>query len=267
VHSEHGWDVDDLGGVNRNKQRLRRFYGMGVHRFIALSKAIEAYLVEAVGLPRDRVQRICNGVDTQRFTPAPAPPEGWPYRRGEHFVIGSVGRMQAVKDPLNLVEAFLRLRQLCPAEAARLRLVMLGGGPLLEAARQRLGEAGAAEQAWLPGDRSDVAGLLPQFDVFALTSLAEGISNTVLEAMACGLPVAATAVGGNVELVQDRVTGRLLPPGDSAALALVLKELLEQPERTQGWSRAARQAALEQFSMEGMLAAYARVYDGREQKQ
>jgi len=140
--------------------------------------------------------------------------------------------------------------------------VMLGGGPLLEAARQRLADAGAAEQAWLPGDRSDVAQLLPQFDVFALTSLAEGISNTVLEALACGLPVVATAVGGNVELVDDGATGRLLPAGDSAGLAAALRELLEQPERRQAWGRAARQAALDRFSMDGMLAAYAGVYDG-----
>ncbi|WP_348063383.1 TIGR03088 family PEP-CTERM/XrtA system glycosyltransferase [Roseateles sp.] len=265
VHSEHGWDVDDLGGVSRRNQRLRRFYGMGVHRFIALSKAIEAYLTGPVGFARERVLRICNGVDTQRFTPAPAAPQAWPYRRGEHFVIGSVGRMQAVKDPLNLVEAFLRLRRLCPAEAPQLRLVMIGGGPLLEAARERLAQGGAAEQAWLPGDRSDVAQLLPQFDVFSLTSLAEGISNTVLEAMACGLPVVATAVGGNVELVQDGVTGRLLPPRDDAALAAALQDLLQHPDRRHAWGRAARQAALEGFSMDGMLAAYANVYDAREQ--
>ena len=264
VHSEHGWDTDDLGGVSRSKQRLRRVYGVGTHRFVALSKAIETYLTGPVGFAPGRVRRICNGVDTQRFAPSGVAPPDWPYRRGEHLVIGAVGRMQAVKDPLMLVEAFVRLRELCPADWPRLRLVMLGGGPLLEAAQQRLAGAGALEQAWLPGDRSDVAQLLPQFDVFALTSLAEGISNTVLEAMACGLPVLATAVGGNVELVEDGVTGRLLAPRDGAALVTALREVLGQPERRLAWGRAARQAALEQFSMDRMLAAYARVYEGRE---
>jgi sugar transferase (PEP-CTERM/EpsH1 system associated) len=264
VHSEHGWDVHDLGGVSRTNQRLRRVYGRGTHRFVALSKAIEDYLTGPVGFPAKRVQRICNGVDTQRFTPVADAPAAWPYRRGEHFVIGFVGRMQSIKDPLNLVEAFLRLRELCPAERSRLRLVMLGGGALLEAARQRLIEAGAADQAWLPGDRSDVAQLLPQFDVFALTSLEEGISNTVLEAMACGLPVLATAVGGNVELVDDGVTGRLLPTRDPDAFASALRDLLEHPERCQAWGRAARNQALERFSMDRMLAAYASIYDSRE---
>ncbi|RZL34032.1 MAG: sugar transferase [Rubrivivax sp.] len=170
VHSEHGWDVNDLGGVSRTNQRLRRLYGVRTHRFVALSRAIETYLTGPVGLAPQRVLRICNGVDTQRFAPATDVPPAWPYRRGEHLVIGAVGRMQAVKDPLNLVDAFLRLRELCPVAWPRLRLAMLGGGPLLDAARERLAQAGAADQAWLPGDRSDVAELLPHFDIFALPS-------------------------------------------------------------------------------------------------
>ncbi|PTT90415.1 sugar transferase, partial [Pelomonas sp. HMWF004] len=96
VHSEHGWDTNDLDGVSRANQRLRRIYGLGAHRFVALSKAIETYLTGPVGFARERVQRICNGVDTQRFAPATTVPEAWPYRRGEHLVIGAVGRMQAV---------------------------------------------------------------------------------------------------------------------------------------------------------------------------
>lgn len=260
VHSEHGWDVNDLGGVSRTNQRLRRAYGPGVHRFVALSKAIEAYLTGPVGFAPERVLRICNGVDTTRFKPSADVPEAWPFRRGEHLVVGAVGRMQAVKDPLNLVDAFLRLRALCPADWPRLRLAMLGGGPLLEEARQRLSDAGVADKAWLPGDRSDVAALMPQFDVFALPSQAEGISNTLLEAMACGCAPVVTAVGGSPELVEDGGNGLLVPPSDSEALARALSRVLSDEALRHRLARASLLRANEEFSLQGMVSAYGSLY-------
>ncbi|KQW43799.1 hypothetical protein ASD88_14000 [Pelomonas sp. Root662] len=261
VHSEHGWDTNDLGGANRSNQRLRRIYGMGTHRFVALSRAIETYLTGAVGFAPARVQRICNGVDTQRFAPTSSAPEAWPFRRGEHLVIGAVGRMQAVKDPLNLVDAFLRLRELCPADWPRLRLVMLGGGPLLDAARERLSEAGTATQAWLPGDRSDVAELLPHFDIFALPSQAEGISNTLLEAMACGCAPVATDVGGNPELVKNGVNGLLVPSGDPGELARALSRVVADVELRNTLAQRSLARARAEFSLDGMVKAYGSLYE------
>lgn len=260
VHSEHGWDTNDLGGVSRANQRLRRLYGVGTHRFVALSKAIETYLTGPVGFAPGRVRRICNGVDTRRFAPTEDVPAAWPYRRGEHIVIGAVGRMQAVKDPLNLVNAFVRLRDRCPADWPRLRLVMLGGGPLLEAARERLVQSGAADQAWLPGDRSDVAQLLPQFDIFALPSQAEGISNTLLEAMACGCAPVATDVGGNPELVKEGVNGLLVPPRDDDALSAALARLVDAPALCRFLARASLDRVRAEFSLEGMVDAYGALY-------
>ncbi len=262
IHSEHGWDMDDLGGVSRRNQLIRRVYGTPTHRFVALSRAIETYLTGPVGFSVKRVQRICNGVDTHRFAPATDVPEAWPFRRGEHLVIGAVGRMQTVKDPLNLVEAFLRLRELCPQAWPRLRLAMLGGGPLLETARERLARAGAAKQTWLPGDRSDVASLLPQVDIFALPSQAEGISNTLLEAMACGCAPVATDVGGNAELVQDGVNGLLVPAADADALAAALARLVNDARLRETLAAASLQRARTEFSLEGMLSSYAQLYAG-----
>lgn len=261
IHSEHGWDMDDLGGVSRSNQRLRRVYGLGVHRFVALSKAIQTYLTGPVGFAHERVLRICNGVDTQRFAPSAAdPPEAWPYRRGEHLIVGAVGRMQAVKDPLNLIEAFLHLRELCPAHWSQLRLVMLGGGPLLDDARGRLDEAGAGGQAWLPGDRNDVAAMLPYFDIFALPSQAEGISNTLLEAMASGCAPVASDVGGNPELINHGRTGLLVPARDSRALGVALARLINDPLQRRRFASASLALAHTEFSLASMIAAYGRVY-------
>lgn len=263
VHSEHGWEVNDLGGVNRAHRLLRRVYGPCVHRFVALSRAIEDYLTGPVGISRERVLRICNGVDTVRFAPAGREsPAVWPFLKGEHLVIGAVGRMQAVKDPLNLVEAFLRLRARCPAAWPRLRLAMLGGGALLETARSRLAQAGAADQVWLPGDRSDVCALLPQFDIFALPSLAEGISNTALEAMACGCALVLTEVGGNPELVESGVHGLLVPPQNPDVLADALARLVEDATLRERLGAAALSRVRAEFSLDGMVAAYGRLYAG-----
>ncbi|MDY0747240.1 TIGR03088 family PEP-CTERM/XrtA system glycosyltransferase [Paucibacter sp. R3-3] len=264
IHSEHGWDMGDLGGTNRTNQRLRRVYGFKTHRFVALSKAIEAYLTGPVGFAPERVLRICNGVDTQRFMPTASVSDSWPYRRNEHIVIGAVGRMEAVKDPLNLVEAFLSLRELCPADWPRLRLVMLGGGPLLAAARDRLIQAGAADQSWLPGNRSDVAALLPQFDLFVLPSQAEGISNTLLEAMACGCAPVATDVGGNPELIEHEINGLLTPAQDSTALAIALARIVTKPVLRRQFADASLARAREQFSLRGMVSAYGQLYASSE---
>jgi glycosyltransferase involved in cell wall biosynthesis len=112
----------------------------------------------------------------------------------------------------------------------------------------------------LTGARDDVPDLMRRFSVFVLPSLAEGISNTILEAMASGLPVIATAVGGNDELVVDGETGYLVPPGDPAAIASRLAHYLRHPDVAVRHGRAARERVLREFSLETMVAGYRRLY-------
>jgi len=177
------------------------------------------------------------------------------------FVIGSVGRMQGVKDPLTLARAFVRLLQAVPGAQQKLRLVMIGDGPLRERARMLLAEAGAGEYAWLPGGRNDIARIMRSFDLFVLPSLAEGISNTILEAMATGLPVLATAVGGNPELVQVGVTGTLVPRNDPESMASAMRAYAESPELCRRHGTEARRTIERKFGMEAMVDAYTTIYD------
>jgi glycosyltransferase involved in cell wall biosynthesis len=123
-----------------------------------------------------------------------------------------------------------------------------------------LAESGNASVAWLPGSRDDVAALMRAMDVFVLGSLREGISNTVLEAMASGLPVVASAVGGNLELIQNQTTGVLTPPGDSAAIAQVLLHYAREPQRRLEHGRQARERAEREYSLRRMLADYENLY-------
>ena len=264
IHGEHGRDADDPDGSRRRYQWLRRAYRPFVHRYVALSADLERYLEDKVGVPQQRIAQIYNGVDVRRFARADgervAPP-GCPFVEPSLFVVGTVGRMQTVKAQPLLAQAFVRALQLQPALRERLRLVMVGDGPLRAEAQAVLDAAGVGSLAWLPGERSDVPDVMRGLDCFALPSLAEGISNTILEAMASGLPVVVTRVGGNGELVVDGRTGKLVPPGDVDALAAALAGMAADPAAAAAMGRVGRERVVQHFSLSAMVTAYQALYD------
>jgi sugar transferase (PEP-CTERM/EpsH1 system associated) len=264
IHGEHGRDVDDLDGNNTRRQIVRRIFKPFVHRYITVSRDLGTYLQQKVGVPAARIAQIYNGVDSERFHPAGERREEVPcagFAGPENFVIGTVGRMQDVKDQLTLARAFVRLMQGYPGAEQRLRLVMIGGGPLREKVRALLANAGFEQCAWLPGERNDVARIMRSFDLFVLPSLAEGISNTILEAMASGLPVLATAVGGNPELIEAGVTGTLVPRNDAESMARAMRAYVESAELCKRHGSEARREVERRFGMEAMVNAYVAVYD------
>jgi sugar transferase (PEP-CTERM/EpsH1 system associated) len=266
IHGEHGRDVGDLDGSNRAYQRVRRFYRPFVNRYIALSRDLAAYLREAVFVPAERITQAYNGVDTQRFHPSergamPETIEGCPFDPSRHWIVGTVGRMAEVKDQPLLARAFIETCRRAPELRQRLRLVMVGDGPLRATAQALLSEAGLSELAWLPGERTDIPAVMRGLHAFVLPSLAEGISNTILEAMASGLAVLATEVGGNADLVQAGVTGLLVPPARVEPMTEALMGLAGDPERTQAFGRAGRERVEQQFSMAAMVRTYQGVYD------
>jgi len=263
IHGEHGRDVEDLDGTSVRHQRIRRLYRPFVHQYIALSRELQAYLAQKVHVPSARIAQVYNGVDIERFHPRPATAgrlEGCPFGSPEHFVVGTVGRMQTVKDQTLLARAFVLALQRQPSLRSRLRLVMVGDGPLRAQSQALLAEAGVAELAWLPGERADVPDVMRAFDAFALPSLAEGISNTILEAMACQLPVIATRVGGNAELLEQGVTGLLVPSTQPDAMAEALVTLAADPSRALAMGLAGRQRCTRLFSLQSMVGAYDALY-------
>lgn len=264
IHGEHGRDVGDLDGSNRKYQWVRRFYRPFVSHWVALSRDLEQYLIRRVGVPPQRIAQLYNGVDADRFRPAEQTADmaaDCPFRRPDHWLVGTVGRMQTVKDQTLLARAFVLLLERHPELRSRVRLVMIGEGPLRAESLAILEQAGAADMAWLPGERNDIPELLRSLDCFVLPSLAEGISNTILEAMASGLPVIATRVGGNPELVREGGTGVLVPPADAEAMAEAIARYAFAPTTAAECGRQARAEALGRFSMESMEAAYRGLYD------
>jgi sugar transferase (PEP-CTERM/EpsH1 system associated) len=264
VHGEHGRDVYDLDGSNPRYLALRRLLRPFIHRYITVSRDLESWLREVVGIPGERVKQIYNGVDRETFHPRAGHrpcllPAGFLPEGG--LVIGSVGRLVEVKDQRTLLQALGTLFERQPALRQEVRLVLVGDGPLRGDLAQQAAQLGIADQLWLAGDRDDVADLLREMDVFVLPSLAEGISNTVLEAMASGLPVLATATGGNPELVEDGVNGRLFAVGDADALAEQLAELIADPARRRAMGERSRQRVDTQFNWSRAVEEYLSVYD------
>jgi len=264
VHGEHGWDVGDVDGTARRPALLRRLHAPLVDRFITVSKDLERYLVKRIGIAPARITQIYNGVDTTVFTPLDArtraalPPGFAPEGT---LVVGTVGRVQPLKDHATLLRAFAALAASAPAIAAKTRLVIVGDGPSLAELRALAATLSVDAATWFAGNQNDVPALMRAFDVFALPSRNEGISNTILEAMATGVPVVASAVGGNVELVDDDATGMLFPAGDAAALARALERYLADAALRAAHGRGARAIATERFSLPAMVAGYQGVYE------
>jgi sugar transferase (PEP-CTERM/EpsH1 system associated) len=262
VHGEHGRDVFDLEGKNWKYNLMRRAIRPLVHQYITVSRDLAGWLQTSVHVASQRLTQIYNGVDSDKFHPrSESRPEVGPagFLDGAGCVIGSVGRMAAVKDYPTLVRGFI---QACGhGEAADgLRLLLVGDGPARPECQALLDQAGMASRAWLAGNRDDTAELMRAMDVFVLPSLGEGISNTILEAMSTGLPVVATAVGGNPELVKACESGSLFQPGACEDLARTLLDYAADPARIAREGGAARARIERDFSLERMVAGYLGVY-------
>jgi sugar transferase (PEP-CTERM/EpsH1 system associated) len=269
VHGEHGWEASDPQGLSPKGLRIRRACRPVIHRYVPMSQDIARWLERSVGVPRGKIRQLYSGVDVERFTPTPAtagegggegtvpsPPPS-PTAVGEGVRIGTIGRLDPVKNQAALIEAFATLKTSHP----HLRLVIVGDGPLRESLQQHAADLGVADAVTFTGARSDTPDLLRSFDVFVLPSINEGISNTILEAMASGLPVVADRVGGNPELVADGLTGALYEGADPATLAAALRPYVTDSGLRRAHGEAARARVVQNFGLDSMVARYLALYD------
>jgi glycosyltransferase involved in cell wall biosynthesis len=237
--------------------------GQAIHRYAfrhgVTPVAIAGELARSVRALYDvEPETIPNGVDAAAFH---RPEARLPWRQANGFqpddiLILSAARLDPQKNPLALLEAFA----LAAAGESRCRLLLAGGGSLLEAARERAARLGVAGSVHFLGVREDMPELLNACDIFALASDWEGHPLSVMEAMAAGLPVAATAAGGVPEIVEDGATGLLVPPGDIASFAAALQCLVRNPLRRRELGGAAR-AASARFDSSAMASAYSALFE------
>ncbi|HSG51397.1 MAG TPA: glycosyltransferase, partial [Rheinheimera sp.] len=261
LHGEHGWDSSDIGGSNKKNRLIRRLFKPFVHSYICLSSESERYLSDIIRVKPSKIHRICNGVDTDKY--ANATPAKLPLADGNQTLLfGTVGRLATVKNQALLLRSFALLLKQEPSFKHRCILALIGDGPCRQDLEKLAAELGISDHVIFTGNRADIPELMQRLDVFILPSLAEGISNTILEAMASGTPVIATDVGGNADLLPvSQLTTNLVPSNEPEAMMLAMQRYLEQPTLLAQDAAIVEKHCQQNFSLDTMVNKYRKLYE------
>ena len=239
------------------RRRVLRYLQRHSSMVLANAQAIRDGLISEDHLPAGKVGVIYNGVDLDRFHNAKVERESLFPGMTERKLIVHVGNMNSdVKGHPVLIAAAAKIAEL-HSEAL---FVLVGDGPMRAEFENQTESAGVKQSVLFLGRRSDVPQILGACDIAVLPSLAEGLPNAVLEYLAAGLPVVATALGGNLEVIQDGVSGVLIPPHDSVALAAVLVRLLDDPDLASRLAKAGYEHVTSSFSFDRLVAETDQLY-------
>jgi glycosyltransferase involved in cell wall biosynthesis len=255
VHHEDGFNEDEARGLKGRRNLYRRLGLSAAHRLVVPSKRLETIARAIWAQPAEKVERIPNGIPLDRFSLAPEEDAipGLVRAEGE-VVIGTVAGLRAVKNLPRLVRAFAAMR------FRNARLVIVGEGPESERIMAEARARGVADRVLLPGFIADPARYVGHFNIFALSSDSEQFPISLVEAMAAGLPAAATAVGDIPSMVSEDNRPLIVEVEDEAALALALDSLAERPDLRRSIGRANREKAQAEYDEHGMIERYARLY-------
>jgi sugar transferase (PEP-CTERM/EpsH1 system associated) len=258
LFTEHGRTFPDFRRPKRvlvNRLLLERR-----DRVVAVGKSVREALLRFEGIPKERVTVIYNGMNTAAYAPGVHDRNAVRAELGvgaEDLVILQVARLDPIKDHATA----LRTLEHVVWHHKHARLVLVGEGPELGNIQNLIRERGLETSVRVLGLRKDIPRLMRAADIFLLTSLSEGIPLTLIEAMAAGLPIVATQVGGVPELVEEGITGLLAPVADDAYLADCILRLARNPQLCEQMGELARQAAGRYFSESQMHAHYHHLYE------
>jgi glycosyltransferase involved in cell wall biosynthesis len=258
VHTVHSLAQREVGvRVGAWVRTLAFRYRLGGVVPVAVADEVRASIQQLYGYPDPPL--IPNGIPTDEYAPDPDIRAQWRQAHGiepHATMLVHVGRFAPPKNHALLVEAFAQVRADAP-----LYLLLVGGGELEDAVREQVAGLGLESRVRFLGTRADVADILRASDVFVLSSRVEGNPMSVMEAMAAGLPVVSTAVGGVPELVREGVTGLLVPSEDAGALAQAMQALVDDSVRRQAMGAAARQHAVAHFDIRHTVRMYEELYE------
>jgi L-malate glycosyltransferase len=252
IHGEHG-----TLQLQSHQKRLQRLVWSRVDQVLSVSARLTDRMAHETGFPVARIQTITNGVDCPRFARVTRRKarEALNLPAGA-IVIGTIGRLVPVKDHASLLKAVSLLGE----RGLRPIVLVAGEGPLRDQLLEQARALGLQSQLRLLGHRPDVETILAALDLFVLSSISEGLPNTVLEAMAARLPVVSTQVGGAGEVVDDGVTGLLVPSQSADQLARAMAALIDDPERRASMAAAGRQRVTTMFSLSETVRRYHELY-------
>jgi sugar transferase (PEP-CTERM/EpsH1 system associated) len=252
IHAEHGRDVSDPQGLNTKHNVLRRLVSSLIDFIVPVSTDLQQWLYHTVGIKPRKVVLIRNGIDIQLY-----------HRDGnksECLRFIHVARLNPVKNQLGLIEAFASFVNVAALTSQQASLTIVGDGELMEKLVCRTQQLGMTDHIVFTGARFDIPTLLANADVFVLSSIAEGIPMTVLEAMAAKLPVISTSVGGLPELITDHENGLLVDAQNQEQLSAAMKTYAENRDLVEKHGHEAYQFVDKNFSETAMVSAYLQLY-------
>jgi len=227
-------------------------------RWVAVSDELRGIMIHKVKFPKRKMRLILNGVNMETFAPRPKPET---LLREFHIpenakVVGTVGRLEKIKDQASLIAALDLVRKQLPNTI----LMLVGGGALEEQLKDQVTTLGLGNSVIFTGKRTDIPDVLNLFDLFVLSSLSEGTSVSLLEAMASGLPAVVTNVGGNPEIVDHGTNGLLINVGDPRGLSDALLKLLADDAQRASMARSAREKIGREYGLDRMVSQYERLF-------
>lgn len=256
IYTEHGRDYSS-GWKTR---LLHRVLARMVHRVVVLHDRARGYLSRDEGVPLGRIVKVYNGIEP----PAAADQTPRDKVRGRLGIAADtpVVTIVARLDPIKNIPCLLRAMDKVVQQRPDGLLLVVGDGPLRNALAEQAADLGIGPRVRFLGTRHDVPALLEASDLLVLPSFSEGLSMTLIEGGAAGLPLIASDVGGNNELVQDGVNGLLVPVDDSDALASAITRIIAEPARAAAFGKASRQRFERFFEARTMVARYQALYSG-----
>jgi len=260
IHTQHGLEKNDQETICRRyfRNKARRFFSGFSDSIVAVSEATRSFICQEWKVRKEKVSLIYNGVSpiSQDLSARQE------IRRelaidNESILIGSVGRLMPVKNYQCLIRAFAELAH----KGLNVRLALVGDGGQRDDLERMTKQMGVNEKTFFLGFRSDVHRFLQAFDIFVLSSFSEGVSLALLEAMSAALPVVATEVGGNQEVVQQSETGFLVPSDHYKALAAALETLIKGNNLITIMGRNGKERVNQLFSFNKMITAHTALYE------
>jgi len=255
IHAERGTIEDKKRNIV-----LQRFLWGFANQVLSVSEVHRKRVTDVIGFPQEQIKTIVNGVDTERFFPNSETKQDIRKKLGlkkNSLCIGTVGSLRPVKNHLLLINA---CKTILPY-FDQVEVLIVGEGPLETQLRQEVETLGFSKKIHFAGGQSNIPEILNALDIFVLSSLREGMPNAVLEAMACGVPVVATAVGGVPEIIDSPQVGIVINSLDEVALASALRALLENEDKRIEIGLRGRERVVKHFSLKKMINQYHLLYD------
>ncbi|MCE0493269.1 glycosyltransferase [Vibrio salinus] len=263
VHAEHGRDSYDPDGTVKKYQLIRRLCSLVIHRFVAVSDDLKKWLSDDVGIPEKKLRLIVNGIDTHYFDPENTEDSARDNLKNSHFVFGHVARLHKIKNQIFLLKAFSQACMERTDFAQNCVLWIVGDGPDRACLEQFVFDNSVLrKRVKFVGSKTNVKDYYQQFDVFTMSSVAEGIPMTLLESMSMSVPHIVTRVGGINEVIIDRETGLSVNSEDLSGFMKGMLEIYTDSDSRYKMSIMARKRVQSKFSQDTMISSYEKIYSG-----